>query len=127
MRSEFLLQEWGILGHPPAERGVVNLHTALFHHFLELAVADRIRHVPADTPQDDIPFKMAALELDRHLLAPRKSPPASIPQAARPETCDRTERGDNLHKVRTLDAAFLVKARNGSAASNMAHSNDVDW
>jgi hypothetical protein len=61
---------------------VVNLHTALFHHFFKLAVADRIRHVPAGTPQDDVPFKMAALELDRHRPVPQNPPLASIRQAA---------------------------------------------
>jgi len=75
---EFLLQEWGLLEDPAIERRVVDLHTALFHHFLKLAVADRIRHLPADTPQDDVPLKMAALELDRHPPVPRNPLPASI-------------------------------------------------
>jgi hypothetical protein len=44
------------------------LGAVLFHHFLELTVADRIRHVPADGPQDDGPFKMTTLELDHRLL-----------------------------------------------------------
>src|ERR1700722_4920953 len=34
----------------------------LVHHFLELAVADRIGHIPADAPQDHVPLKTAALE-----------------------------------------------------------------
>jgi hypothetical protein len=50
-----------ILDHPAIERGVVNLDTVLFHHFLELAVADRIRHIPTDGPQDDVPFEVTAL------------------------------------------------------------------
>jgi hypothetical protein len=36
-------------------------------HFFELAVADRISHIPPDSPQNHLPLKMAALELD-HLL-----------------------------------------------------------
>jgi hypothetical protein len=28
------------------KRGMTNLYTALSHHFLDLAVADRIHHVP---------------------------------------------------------------------------------
>ena len=46
---------------------MVNLHAAFFHHFLELAVADRIRHVPADAPEDHLPLKMAAFELDHRM------------------------------------------------------------
>jgi hypothetical protein len=48
--------------------GVVNLNTVLFHHFLKLAVADRICHVPADGPQDDVPLEVTALELNHRLL-----------------------------------------------------------
>ena len=46
---------------------MVNLDAALFHHFLELPIADRIRHISTDTPQDHITFKMAALELGHPL------------------------------------------------------------
>jgi hypothetical protein len=60
---------------------VINLHTAAFHHFLELAITDRVRHVPPDTSQDDILVKMAAFELDCHLPVPRSPPPTSIHQA----------------------------------------------
>ena len=60
---------------------MVNLNTAVFHHFLKLAVTDRIRHVPADTPQDDVPFKMAAFKLDCQPRILRSPPPASIHQA----------------------------------------------
>ena len=59
---------------------MVNLHAALFHHFLELAVADRIRHVPAHAPQDHLPLKMAALELD-HRCGPAESVAASYTKA----------------------------------------------
>jgi hypothetical protein len=47
---------------------VVNFGAVLLHHFLELRVADWIGHIPADDPQDDIPFKMTALEVDHRLL-----------------------------------------------------------
>ena len=46
---------------------MINLHAALVHHFLGLAVADRIGHIPPDTSQNHLPLKMAALDLD-HLL-----------------------------------------------------------
>src|ERR1700756_3025572 len=53
-----LIQQRHIFEHPAAHTGVVDLYTALFHHLLELAVADRIRHVPTYAPEDDLPFKM---------------------------------------------------------------------
>ena len=58
---------------------MVNFDAALFHHFFELPIADRIRHIPTDAPQDHVTFKMAALELD-HLAVPLESFPAIIPQ-----------------------------------------------
>jgi predicted oxidoreductase len=48
---------------------VVNLDAVLLHHLLELAVADWVRQIPADRPQDHVPLKMTALELDHDLLA----------------------------------------------------------
>jgi hypothetical protein len=47
---------------------VVNLDAVLFHHLFELTVADRIRQIPAHGPQDDVPFKMTALELNHRPL-----------------------------------------------------------
>jgi hypothetical protein len=57
---KLLLQHRDTFKHPAVEWGVINLHAALCHHFLELTIADRIRRVPADAPQDYIPFKMTA-------------------------------------------------------------------
>ena len=85
---------------------MVNLHTALFHHFPELTVADRICHLSADTPQDDTLSKMAALKLDRHLLAPRNPLPESIrPGGRQPEICDRTQYGIRAEKMLADGAA----------------------
>jgi hypothetical protein len=42
---------------------MVDLYASFFHHLLELAVADRIRHVPTHAPEDDLPFKMTAFEI----------------------------------------------------------------
>jgi hypothetical protein len=43
---------------------MVDIDAALFRHFLELAVADRIRHKPADVSQAHVTLKMTAFELD---------------------------------------------------------------
>ncbi len=45
------------------ERGMVDFDASLFHHFLELTIAHRVRHIPPDAPQDHVAFKMAALEI----------------------------------------------------------------
>jgi hypothetical protein len=55
---------------------MVDLNASFFHHLLELAVADRLRHVPAYAPQDDLPLKMTAFEID-HCGAPRRQRPPS--------------------------------------------------
>ena len=52
-----LIQQRRILQHPAIESGVVDLHAAFFHHLLELSIADRIRHIPAHTPEDDLSLK----------------------------------------------------------------------
>ena len=51
---------------------MVHLDASFFHHLLKLAVADRIRHIPADTPKDDLPLKMTAFDIDhREALHPQ--------------------------------------------------------
>jgi len=53
---------------------MVDLDAALSHHFLELTIAHRIRHIPSDAPKDYLTLKMAALELDHHALPPDSFP-----------------------------------------------------
>jgi hypothetical protein len=53
---------------------------SLFHHFFKPPIADRIRYIPTDAPQDHVTFKMAALELD-HLALPLEAFPAIISQS----------------------------------------------
>jgi hypothetical protein len=60
---------------------MVDLDAALFHHFLELPIADRIGHIPADAPKDYLTLKMAAFELN-HRAVPLDPFPAIIPQAS---------------------------------------------
>src|ERR1700678_2066936 len=55
---------------------MVDFYASFFHHLLELAVADRIRHVPTHTPEDDLPCKMTGFEID-HCGAPRRQLPPS--------------------------------------------------
>jgi hypothetical protein len=70
---------------------VVDLHAPFFHHLLELAVADRIRHIPAHAPENDLSLKMTAFEID-HREAPATKPLRIIGAAGnRAQVCDRTE------------------------------------
>jgi hypothetical protein len=55
------------------KRGMINRRTTLAHHFLDLPVADRICHIPAHAPEDDIVLKMTPFELHRHHLPRRPS------------------------------------------------------
>ena len=91
---------------------MVDLDAALFHHFLELPIADRIGHIPADAPQDHVTFKMAALELD-HRAVPLDPFPAIIPQATATKVCDRTV-------ARHPGAAVIIPPRSTAVASETA-------
>jgi hypothetical protein len=44
------------------QRGMIDLDPTIFHHLLELAVADRIRHIPPHAPQDDVRSKWLPLK-----------------------------------------------------------------
>jgi hypothetical protein len=43
---------------------MVNLDTALFHHFLQVPVAQRISQVPADAGQDEVFFEAVSFEVN---------------------------------------------------------------
>ena len=53
---EHLLQQRNVFEYPAVRCGMIGLHPTIFHHLLELAVADRIGHVPAHAPPDE-PFR----------------------------------------------------------------------
>src|SRR5277367_262858 len=61
---------------------MVDRDTSFFHHLLELAVADWVRHIPAHAPEDDLPLKMTAFEID-HRGAPRSRPTTIMPPQPR--------------------------------------------
>jgi hypothetical protein len=52
-----------ILDDPPIERGMIHRYTPLAHHLFELAVTDRVRHVPSNSPQNDFSLELTALEV----------------------------------------------------------------
>src|SRR6266850_839319 len=58
-----------VFQHPAIDGGVIHRDAALLHELFELVVAQGIRHVPADTGQDDVLLKMGSLEV-HHALPP---------------------------------------------------------
>ena len=62
MRTTSLIQFWRILLDPTRKRAVIYFHPALAHHLFQLAVADGIEAVPADTPENDFREKVTPLE-----------------------------------------------------------------
>jgi hypothetical protein len=53
-----------MLEQPAIETGMVDLDASFFHHFLELAVPDRVHHTLPRAPEDDLTLKMTAFEID---------------------------------------------------------------
>src|SRR5471032_1151811 len=49
---------------PPVDRRMVNRHAALFHHLLEVPVAQRVGRIPADADQDHIDRKAHPFEVE---------------------------------------------------------------
>ena len=60
---EGVLQQRRELQHPTIETGMIHLDTALLNHFFQLPVADGIPYLPTHTPKDNVPLKLAALEI----------------------------------------------------------------
>ena len=56
-RPKGLVQQRHVLEHSAVETGMADLDASFFHHLLELAVANRVRDIPAHAPEDDLPLK----------------------------------------------------------------------
>jgi hypothetical protein len=59
----------------------------------ELAVADRLRHIPAHTPKDDPPRKVTAFEIDHRGALRCLTDHDHIPTGLGVQLCDRTRGG----------------------------------
>src|SRR5713101_9660374 len=62
--AELLFKLRGILDNPAVERGMIDCHTPLAHHLLELPIRNRIGHVPSHAPQNDFSLELIALEVN---------------------------------------------------------------
>ena len=59
-----LLDERQETNRPPVDRRMVDRHAALFHHLLEVPVAQRVGRVPADADQDHVDRKAHPFEVE---------------------------------------------------------------
>lgn len=66
---ESLFHLGSIVLDPAVDGGMVHLDTALCHHFFEVAVANAVLAIPADTLEDNLTLEMAPFEVV-HVFAP---------------------------------------------------------
>jgi len=71
---------------------VVNLDSTLVHHLFQLSIADRVGHIPANTPQDHLSLEVTAFELDHHKLLARQTDHDHTSACSPPKVCDKTRR-----------------------------------
>src|SRR3546814_15124745 len=55
---------------PAIDRRMVDRNAAFRHHFLKVAIADRIATIPAHRPHDHITLEMAPLEIRHRSVRP---------------------------------------------------------
>ncbi len=65
MRPTAFVQFGSKVLNPAVDRGMVHVQPSFPHHFLQVAIAERVPHVPAHAQQDDLGFKMAPFERGR--------------------------------------------------------------
>src|SRR5262249_12014384 len=81
---ERLFQLRTVLDDPPIDRGMIHVHTPFEHEFFDVARAQRIGQIPADSRENDGLGGMGSLEADRHTSSPWQHGPKgeTIPQVA---------------------------------------------
>src|SRR4029450_6457577 len=67
---ECLCQLRTVLHDPALDGCMVEQHPALFHEFLHMPIAQRVRHIPPYTHQNDLLREMGPFEAHRHRLSP---------------------------------------------------------
>jgi hypothetical protein len=70
MPVQRLFQQRTILDGPPVDGGVIDVNPTFFHEFLDVAGAQRVRHIPANPHENDLFGEMGTLKTDRHRLSP---------------------------------------------------------
>src|SRR6202049_4625968 len=83
-----LIQHGRVLEHPAIQTGI-GVNAALLHHFLQLPIADGINPIPTDTPKDDVPLELVALEIPHRSLRPLRIYWKDIQSRRNLKLCDR--------------------------------------
>jgi hypothetical protein len=73
---ECLFEEGTILDDPPVDGQVIHLHPPFFHEFLDMACAQRLRHIPPHPHENDLfgemgPLNPTATLVEHALLSQR--------------------------------------------------------
>ena len=55
---------------PPVNGGVIHLHPTFLHEFFDMARAQRVRHIPADSHENNLWGETGPFEIDRHRRSP---------------------------------------------------------
>src|SRR5262249_11129268 len=55
---------------PPVNGGVIHVHPTFLHEFFDMVRAQRVRHIPADSHENNLWGKMGPFEIDRHRRSP---------------------------------------------------------
>jgi len=63
-------QERVVFDHPPVDGGVIHVDPTFQHEFFDVARAQGVGDLPADTQQNNVWREMSPFEADRHRLAP---------------------------------------------------------
>jgi hypothetical protein len=108
--ANLLLQLWSIALNPPGR--VIDHDAAFRHHLLELAVADRVFAIPADTLQDDEGMEAAELEgVHSGLSRSDWTAPPYLNPAARQCKCPLMEvrSAQQTAAFREVEIAWIVK------------------
>src|SRR6266568_6812403 len=67
---ERLLELRAISDDPSVNGGVIHLHPPFLHEFFDMARAQRVRHIPADSHENNLWGEMGPFEIDRHRRSP---------------------------------------------------------
>jgi hypothetical protein len=63
-------EQGAIFADPPVDGGVIDVNSAFFHEFFDVARAQWVGQIPTDTHENDFFGEMRTLETDCHCLAP---------------------------------------------------------
>jgi hypothetical protein len=62
VRPTAFFELWGVSLDPTVDGAVIDMQTPFPHHFLQIAVAERVPKVPAYAEQNDLGFEMTPFE-----------------------------------------------------------------